>query len=102
MNPCLPKGYSRKTPNVVMDGSSNYLQCSKRTLELMKKKGECGFNCSIAGLFQPPLPNIVFNARDHYVRIVNFLGLSHNATIAQVDEQAKQVCALSYVSYTAK
>jgi len=102
VNPCLPKSYSKKTPwKAVMDGTSNFTGCMQSTLALLKKE-DCNYNCSIAGVFQPPLPRQIFNARDHYARVVNFLGLPFDASIFQINAKTKEVCALDYTSYIAK
>lgn len=98
-NPCLPKGYSRATHTNIMHGSSDFTGCKEHALKLLKKEDCISTNCSIAGMFQPPLAKTVWYARDHYPRVVHFLGLEETASIEEIEKAANQICKLNYKAY---
>jgi Golgi nucleoside diphosphatase len=78
------------------------LQLTENLLHL-EKNDWCAFahkgDCSLAGIYQPKLPRgdsfAEFIAFSNYYHVWKFLGLPERATIAQLEESTRKVCAMS-------
>lgn len=124
-NPCLPAGESYNTTTHIhfhdgmetwsnravpfqVVGDPNFEACLEQAELLLHLDSNswCDFahreDCSLAGVYQPSLPDTEFVAFSNYYHIWNFLGLQERATIAQLDAATREACSLSWKDLQAR
>jgi len=102
IHPCFPVGYSMNVTISSMIytviGSGDYADCQQLILQFMNLSVPCLVpSCSMNGVYQPSIPpNMNFFAFSGYAYIYAMFNLSTNASLSELEKNAKYYCGLTW------
>ena len=103
-----PKSKTYEVTMVNNEKTFDFKDCSKHVNDLLRKRTNqdwCDFendsNCGFAGIYQPPMPQVVspedkFIATSNFVDVFDFLALKEKTKIGKINEAAEYACSLTW------